>query len=325
MGSQLNASDRSVLAHLLELKFSKVQIARHLGVHRATVFRELARNSGPMGYLAQEAQQRTDARRWVWRKRKMDDAATREYVCHRLQQKWSPDQIAGRLRLDSPRNRRSWVSRQTVYSWIQQQQARGIPCWRECLRFGKTRRRRENQGSLPGAASIDGRPRIVDLRYRYGDWEGDTIISRGHCGGLLSLVERKSGYTLLERVDDLRAATVREAIEHQLAPLPSSLRRTATFDNGKEFAEHERFGEALDMQIYFAKPYCAWQRGSNENTNGLVRQYWPKGSDLTAESHRAVAAVGSQLNNRPRKRLGYRTPREVLQEYAARRSVAFDI
>lgn len=323
MGKQLNASDRTVLAHLLQLKLSKVQIARELGVHRSTVFRELKRNTGPIGYVAEEAQSRTEVRRWVWRKRKMDNAATREYVCRRLQEQWSPDQIEGRLRREFPRNRQSWVSRQTVYAWIHRQSTR---CWRECLRFGKARRRRPgNQGHLPGAVSIDGRPRVIDLRRRFGDWEGDTIVSRGRRGGLVSLVERKSGYTMLARVDDLRATTVREALERQLAPLPSLLRRTATFDNGKEFAEHEHLAEAVDMQIYFAKPYCAWQRGSNENTNGLIRQYWPKGSDLTAESHRGVAAVGSLLNDRPRKRLGYQTPREVLAKHLARRGVAFVI
>jgi len=322
MGKQLTASDRSVLAHLLELKFSKVQIARRLGVHRSTVFRELQRNSGPIGYIPEEAQSRTDVRRWIWRKRKMDDAATREYVCRHLEEQWSPDQIAGRLRREFPRNRRSWVSRQTVYAWIHRHRDEG---WRECLRFGKARRRARNQGHLPGAVSIDGRPRVVDLRRRFGDWEGDTILSRGRHGGVVSLVERKSGYTLLARIDDLRAPTVREAMQRQLAPLPSSLRRTATFDNGREFAEHERLAEAVGIQIYFAKPYCAWQRGSNENTNGLLRQYWPKGYDLTAESHREVAAVGSLLNDRPRKRLGYRTPREVLAKHLARRGVAFVI
>jgi IS30 family transposase len=148
-------------------------------------------------------------------------------------------------------------------------------------------------------------------------------VSRGRRGGLVSLVERKSGYTFLERVDDLKSETVCEAIEEKLAPLPNSLRRTATFDNGKEFAEHERLAEAVAIDVYFARPYCAWQRGTNENTNGLVRQYWPKGTDLTAESRRAVTAVESMLNDRPRKRLGYKTPREVLTDVARRYGAAF--
>jgi IS30 family transposase len=171
--------------------------------------------------------------------------------------------------------------------------------------------------------SIAGRPRVVDARRRFGDWEGDTLVSRSRHGGLVSLVERKSGYTLLARVKDLRAPTVRRAAQQRLAALPQHLRRTMTFDNGKEFAEHEALAAATGMSVYFAQPYCAWQRGTNENTNGLVRQYLPKGTDLTAYSHHEVAAIQSSLNDRPRKRLGYLTPREVLAKNAAHHGVAF--
>src|SRR5262245_7437032 len=193
---------------------------------------------------------------------------------------------------------------------------------RQFLRFGRPRRKRPDHGRLPGAAPINDRPLIVDLRRRYGDWEGDTIVSRGRRGGLLSLVERKSGYTLLARIENLCAATVRRAAQQHLAPLLAHLRRTMTFDNGKEFAEHEDLAAAAGMSIFFARPYCAWQRGTNEHTNGLVRQYLPKGTDLTAYSHREVAAIQSSLNDRPRKRLGYLTPREVLTHNAARHGVA---
>ena len=170
-----------------------------------------------------------------------------------------------------------------------------------------------------------GAPAVVASRRRFGDWEGDTIVGRAHRGGLLSLVERKSGFTLLARVNDRRAATVRAAAEERLAALPEALCRTVTFDNGKEFAEHEQLSTATGIDIYFAHPYAAWQRGTNEHTNGLVRQYTPKGTDFTATSHRAVAAIQSSLNDRPRKRLDYRTPREVLQLWAHRRDVAFGI
>lgn len=323
MYEQLKRDDRAVLAHLVRLKLPQAQIAQQLGVHRTTVYRELKRNSGPAGYQAEEAQQRTDTRRWAWRTRKMNDAETREYVCRRLGRQWSPDQIAGRARLDFPRNPERRVSRQTIYAWINQQRDGGRFEWRECLRFGKPRPKRpENEGRLPGAVSIAGRPRVVDLRRRFGDWEGDTIVGRDRRGGLVSLVERKSGYTLLRRVDDLKADTVRDALRRKLAPLPDPLRRTATFDNGKEFAEHQRLAAAVGMKMYFAEPYSAWQRGTNENTNGLVRQYWPKGSDLAAETHRAVTTVQALLNDRPRKRLGYKTPREVLTAVAKRYGVA---
>jgi IS30 family transposase len=276
--------------------------------------------------VPEEAQQRTDVRRWVNRRRKMRDPKTLQYVCQRLKRFWSPDQIAGRSRRDFRRQSRRQISRQTIYDWIRNQPTEERRTWRECLRFGvRRRRRREDAGRLPNAVRIDGRPAIVASRRRYGDWEGDTIVGRGRVGGLFSFVERKSGFTLLARVADRRAATVRAAAEQRLVALPPSLLRTATFDNGKEFAEHERLSATTGLTIYFAQPYAAWQRGTNENTNGLVRQYVPKGTDLKATSHHAVAAIETSLNDRPRKRLGYRTPREVLNQYTARRRVAFDL
>jgi IS30 family transposase len=140
---------------------------------------------------------------------------------------------------------------------------------------------------------------------------------------MASVVERKSGYTLLASVSDLKAPSVRQALQAKLAPLPALLRHTITFDNGKEFAEHEQLAAVTGLDVYFAKPYCAWQRGTNENTNGLLRQYWPKGTDFREVGHRVVADVQSSLNDRPRKRLGYRTPREVLAALCAQRRVAF--
>jgi transposase, IS30 family len=323
MHKQFTESDRAVLAQLLALHVSKTEIAARLKKDRSSIYRELGRNSGPLGYLPIEAQQRALARRRLLPRRpaKLSDSRVQEYVEQGLEQCWSPDQIAGRSRHKFPRHPQRQLSRQTIYNWIERSQQRAE--WRALLRFGQRRRKRPENGRLPGGVSIEGRPCVVDSRRRFGDWEGDTIVGRGHRGGLVSLVERKSGYTLLVRVDDRRAATVRHAAQQHLAELPKHLRRTLTFDNGKEFAEHEALATATGMHIYFAQPYCAWQRGTNENTNGLVRQYLPKGTDLTAYSHREVAAIQSSLNDRPRKRLGYLTPREVLTQNAARHGVAF--
>jgi IS30 family transposase len=323
MSQQFTESDRAVLEQLLALGVSKKEIATRLKKHRTSIDRELARNSGPLGYVAIEAQQRANARRRLPRRAaKLSDPRVREYVERGLEQCWSPDQIAGRARRDFPRDRQRQLSRQTIYAWINQPQQR--ESWRPLLRLSRRRKRRESSG-LPGGVSIAGRPRIVDQRRRFGDWEGDTIVGQGHRGGLVSLVERKSGYTLLARVDNRRAATVRCAAQQRLAALPPHLRRTMTFDNGKEFAEHEALAVATGMKIYFAEPYCSWQRGTNENTNGLVREFLPKGTDLTAYSHHEVAAIESSLNDRPRKRLGYLTPREVLTKNAARHGVAFGV
>jgi IS30 family transposase len=325
MHKQFTESDRAVLAQLLALKVPKAEIAARLQKDRSAIYRELRRNSGPLGYLPIEAHQRAQARRrCVPRRRlKLSDPRVREYVERGLEQCWSPDQIAGRSRREFSRNQERQLSRQTIYNWIESSRQRDQ--WRSLLRFGQKRRKRAENGRLPGAVSIEGRPRVVDARRRFGDWEGDTIVGRGHRGGLLSLVERKSGYTLLACLQDRRAATVRQAAQQRLADLPRHLRRTMTFDNGKEFAEHEALAAATGMGVYFAKPYCAWQRGTNENTNGLVRQYLPKGTDLTAYGHHDVAAIQSSLNERPRKRLGYLTPREVLTNNAARHRVAFRV
>lgn len=321
MSQQFTESDRAVLAQLLALNVPKKEIATRLHKDRSSVYRELKRNSGPIGYIPIEAQQRADVRRRLARRpAKLSDPRVREYVERGLEQCWSPDQIAGRSRRDFPRDAQRQLSRQTIYDWIDQPQQRET--WRPLLRLSQ-RRKRPESSRLPSGVSIAGRPRVVDERRRFGDWEGDTIVGRGHRGGLVSLVERKSGYTLLARVDDRRATTVRCAAQQQLAALPQYLRRTLTFDNGKEFAEHEALAAATGMEIYFAQPYCSWQRGTNENTNGLVRQYLPKGTDLTAYSHREVAAIQNSLNDRPRKRLGYLTPREVLTQNADRHGVAF--
>jgi IS30 family transposase len=322
MHKQLTEADRAVLSQLLSLNYTKTAIAKRLGVHRSTIFRELKRNAGPRGYDPREAQGRTDIRRWCGRTPKMRNAEILAYVQERLRQQWSPDQIAGRSQTDFPRDPKRRISRQTIYTWIDREKCNGDPQWRDCLRFGKPRRRRP-EGRLRGPVSIEGRPHVADVRRRYGDWEGDTIVGLDRRGGLVSLVERKSGYTLLKRVDDLKSRTVCDALTQALKKLDPLLRRTATFDNGSEFAQHESVAQATGVNIYFARPYAAWQRGTNENTNGLVRQYFPKKHDLAAESHQAVAAVEKLLNDRPRRRLGYQTPGEVITQHLKRYGVAF--
>ena len=274
--------------------------------------RELRRNRSPNGYWASAAQVKADARRsdrpWTC---KMERPEVASYVRERLRQRWSPDEIAGRSRDDFPRDSRRRVSRQTIYTWIHSHPATAY--WRRYLRrLGRVRRRGENRGQLPACVSIEGRPAVVDRRTRYGDWEGDTVVGRGHRSGAVTLVDRKSGYLLLSKVRDRQAATVREAMTQLFQPLPARLRKTLTLDNGKEFAEHEQLAATTALRVYFAKPYCAWQRGTNENTNGLVRQFFPKGSDMAHVPAKQFEKVQHLLNNRPRRRLGYRTPLEIL-------------
>ncbi len=321
MSSQLTAQDREVVAQMRFAGASPSRIARALGRDRSCISRELKRNGGAGGYSAVAAQARCEARRRQPRKKKMDRPEISEAVRAGLAKCWSPDQIAGRLRRDSPKDKRRWISHQTIYTWIRTDEHREH--WESFLRRGGKRRpRNDRRGKLPGTVSIEGRPAVVDRRNRFGDWEGDTMGGRGSRAGLLTLVERKSGYLCLARMSDRKAATVVRATRRKLDPLPAELRKTMTLDNGKEFSAHQSIGRRLGLALYHARPYCAWQRGTNENTNGLLRQFFPKGTDLAESSHHAVARIEALLNERPRKRHAYRSPRELL---AARHPVAFGI
>ena len=313
MASHLTLQEREIVAQMRHDHRKQREIAERLKRDPSTISRELRRNRGRNGYWSSSAQAMADARRshrpWIC---KMERPEVARYVRERLRLYWSPDEIAGRSRQDFPGNPRHRVSRQTIYTWIYTQQAAGASWLRYLRRLGRMRRRSENRGRLPACVSIKGRPAVVDRRARYGDWEGDTVVGRWHQGGAVTLVDRKSGYLLLGKVPDRHASTVHEAIKELFQPMPASLRRTLTLDNGKEFAEHESLAAEIALQVYFAEPYCAWQRGTNENTNGLVRQFFPKGSDMAHVPVQRFEKVQHLLNNRPRKRLGYRTPHEIL-------------
>ena len=315
MAHHLTFEERELLYRLKQKGKSTPQIADLLGRDRSTIYRELKRNAGRRGYRPKQAQRLADERRVACRRtHKLDDPELHEYVCQRLEMRWSPDQIAGRGRRDFARQPGQWVSRQTIYNWIDAK----APQWQAWLRRGG--RPPEKRGKLRDCVRIDGRPDVINCRRRYGDWEGDTIVGKGRRNALVTMVERKSGLARIGRVDDLKASTTRRVAQRRLRDLPAALRRSMTFDNGKEFAEHQQLGKSLGMAVYFAQPYRSWQRGTNENTNGLLRQFFPKGTDFAQISHQEVACVEKLLNERPRKRLGYRTPNEVL----AKRLVAIE-
>jgi IS30 family transposase len=287
------------------------KIAQLMGRHPSTISRELRRNRGQRGYRPQQAQRLADARRQACRRSaKLDDPIVHDHVEQKLTQLWSPDQIAGRLRAKHPRDPQRWVSRQTIYNWI----TRRAPHWKAQLRRGG--RPVERRGKLRDVVRIDGRPEIINRRRRYGDWEGDTLVGKGRRSALVTLVERKSGYTRIGRADDLTAPSTARVTRRRLQNLPVGWRRSITFDNGKEFADHHQIARQLGVDIYFALPYRSWQRGTNENTNGLLRQFFPKGTDFSQISHRVVARAEDQLNERPRKRLGYQTPAEVFARHS---------
>lgn len=307
MASHLTFEERRILYRLKKKGKSKTEIAELMGRHRSTIGRELSRNTGQRGYRPKQAQRLTDERRLASRRpHKMARPEVHQYVQDRLKQYWSPDQIAGRASRDFPRAPVRWLSRQTIYDWINHQ----APEWRAMLRRGG--RPPEKRGKLTDCVRIDGRPEVINRRRRYGDWEGDTIVGQGRRSALVTLVERKSGFLRMGRVDSMKSNVTMRATNRHMKGLPVCLRRSMTFDNGKEFAEHRKLTRGLGLQVYFTDAYASWQRGTNENTNGLLRQYFPKGTDFTQVSHHEVARVQQSLNERPRRRLGYRTPQEIL-------------
>ena len=307
MASHLTFEERGFLYRSKKKGKSNTEIAELMGRHPSTIGRELKRNAGQRGYRPKQAQRLADERRLASRRlHKMDDAQVHQYVEERLEKLWSPDQIAERVRDDFPRTPARWLSRQTIYDWINEH----APDWHSLLRRGG--RPPEKRGKLTDCVRIDGRPDVINRRRRYGDWEGDTIVGKGRRSALVTLVERKTGYARIGRVDSMKSDMTMRVAKRRMKDLPPSLRRSVTFDNGKEFAEHQKLTRSLGLDVYFTDAYASWQRGTNENTNGLLRQYFPKGTDFTQVSHREVARVEQLINERPRRRLDYRSPVEVL-------------
>ncbi len=309
MASHLTFQEREILYRLNRAKRPKAEIAEVLGRDRSTIYRELDRNTGGRGYRPKQAQHKTDERRLRCRREpKMKNPALAKYVKTSLKKKWSPDEISGRSRRAFPRQPDRQVSHQTIYNWLVAE----APELCIHLRRGHRRSQPETRGKLTGCVSIEGRPKVVNSKRRYGDWEGDTVVSPGRRSGVVTMVERKSKYLRVRKTADLKSATTMRAVCRGMRDLPENLRHTMTLDNGKEFAQHERLTDKLGLAVYFARPYASWQRGLNENTNGLLRQFFPKGTDFARISHREVARAEKLLNERPRKSLGYKTPSEVI-------------
>lgn len=320
--TQLTREERYVIAHLKVFKLSLREIARRLNRHHSTISRELKRNGPdyPGGVYWYDVshpralERRTRARHH----RRRNNRALYDYVAQRLRARWSPECIAGRLALDYPREPAMRVSAETIYRWVFRDAQAGGELYR-CLCLAHKRRRKQRRygslrGLIPGRVSIAERPAVVEARKRFGDWEGDTVYGRRTRICLLTQVERKSRYLLAAKILDRRAQSVAACKIAQFSALPKHWRRTLTLDNGKEFAAFQQVEQATGLRVFFADPYCAWQRGANENTNGLLRRYFPKGTDFSQVADDALAFVVHALNNRPRKCLGYRTPFEIVHK-----------
>jgi IS30 family transposase len=300
--------ERKRLSELRAANYSRRQIARALLRAKSTISREIRRNRHGCLYCpvlaTQKALERRRHRKLV---RKMDRPQIAEIVQRGLKEYHSPDQIAGRMKrtIADPRER---ISATTIYRWIHAQ-SRGT--WDRYLRrYGQPRRGRK-PSEIPGAVPIDGRPAEAEQRAACGHWEGDTVWGGKRPGGLIALVDRKSRFVLATVSKDRTARRVRLKVQKLLEPLPPQQRRSVTFDNGKEFAEHKLLTARVQIPVFFARPYSPWQRGTCENTNGLLRQFFPKGTSLQNVSPRRVAHVTRLLNHRPRKSLDYLTPSEV--------------
>ncbi len=309
---QLTQEQRYHIAALKKAGFSRTDIAQEIGVHKSTITRELRRNTGQRGYRPQQAHTMATTRQQNRARATHIAAETWALVETHLRQEWSPEQISGWLQCQH----QGGVSHERIYQYVYDDKRAGGTLHGH-LRCQKQRRKRygshDRRGQLANRRCISERPALVDSRTRLGDWEADTIVGKGHQQAIVSLTERKSKLTLLAKVEHATAEAVEAAIARLLLPLAPRV-HTITSDNGREFAGHQHLAAKLEADFYFAHPYASWERGLNENTNGLVRQYFPKGSDFTAITEEAVEEVMQRLNHRPRKTLGFTTPHQVFYE-----------
>lgn len=311
--THLTEIERYQIQSLLDAGISLTAIASQLERHKSTISREVARNRGVRKYSARGAhvlaRRRCANRENV---RRIEPAIWHD-VETRLAQDWSPEQIAGRLQEDQL----GQVSHEAIYRYVYRDKRRGGDLHRH-LRCQKSKRRRygagyDRRGRLHDKRTISERPAVVEERVRIGDWEGDTVLGKRGMKALVTLVDRVSRYTLIGKVERRSAPAVRELIVALLHPW-ESVSHTLTCDNGKEFAEHRAIEDKLGMACYFADPYASWQRGTNEQTNGLIRQYVPKSTDLDTVTDEDVVQIMNKLNHRPRKVLNWKTPHEVMMQ-----------
>jgi IS30 family transposase len=303
----LSQAERYQISALMKAGQNLQAIARILGRHKSTISREVLRNSGLRGYRPRQADLLSQERAQSSRNAFQIDPSTRDQVAEHLKLQWSPEQIAAFLP----------VSHETIYRHVYADKAQGGSLWKH-LRCQKKRRKRyaggqDRRGQIIGRRPIAQRPASVETRSQVGHWEGDTVIGAGHKQAIVTLVERKSGFVVLAHVTRKTSDMVSQAIIAGLTPLAHRV-KTVTYDNGKEFADHAAVDKALGSTAYFADPFASWQRGSNENFNGLLRQYIPKKRPLSTVSSEELKMIQDRINHRPRKRLGFKTPYQVFHQ-----------
>ena len=306
--SQLTLEQRYIIKSMLKIEYSQTEIAQVIGVHKSTISRELIRNRGGRAYRYKQANTFAEGRK-KGKVRFRLDGSTWAYVEQLICKEWSPEQISAWMK----KNMDIAVSHEWIYKYVLKDKQTGGSLYLH-LRCKKKRKKRygsnERRGILKNRVSIDERPAVVDTRNRLGDWEADTIIGKAHKQAIVSMTERKSGLSLIYKVDRRTKENTQKAIKRLLGSISDQV-LTITSDNGKEFGDHEKIAAGLKCDFYFAHPYSSYERGTNENTNGLIRQYFPKDRDFRTITDKEIIHATKRLNNRPRKRLGYKTPNEV--------------
>lgn len=313
---QLTHDDRCQIYTLLKSGKSKSHIADFVGCHRSTIYRELQRNVGKKGYRFKQAgafastrRSKASRRQYVWTDelKFLVEAKLTDF-------QWSPEQISGWLR----RNKNLQVSPERIYQHVWEDKRQGGILYKH-LRHGKKKYNKRSgknagRGCIKDRVDISERPTIVEDKERFGDLELDTIIGAGHQGAMVSIVDRATKYTWLKILPNRKADIVTAAIIEMLQEIKAHV-HTLTFDNGKEFASHMEIAKGLNVETYFARPYCSWERGLNEHTNGLVRQYFPKKTSFAIIEHDDVVRVQHLLNHRPRQILNFKSPFEALSDH----------
>ena len=326
---QIQESERHAIALGLQQKQSITAIAKALGRSASTISREINRNAGGNGYVSRFAQQRCHKRRLHCRPQPKlhSQGALFGQVCQYLRLHWSPQQIAAHLHKLHPNEKRQQVSHESIYTCIYAQPRGELK--KElvaCLRMARAKRwprskGEDRRGQISDLLSIHVRPPEVQDRQFPGHWEGDLIKGANNASAIGTLVERTTRLVVLVKLPHPNPATaghVLQAFTDKLNAVAAPMRKTLTYDRGKEMAAHAKLSHNTGMKVYFCDPYSPWQRGSNENTNGLLRQYFPKGTDLSGYTQEQLDAVADELNGRPRMTLGWCTPLEVYAQHLAR-------
>lgn len=320
---QITPEQRIEIGILLKKEISKTEIACLLGVNRSTVHRELKRNKSKRGgYIHYYAQQQSGKRKERFQNSRKFTEKMKEFVIEKLNEEWSPEQIVGYCNS----NGIPTVSHETIYQYIYRDKKEGGNLYRKLRIASKPYRKRygkyTRRGTIPNRVSIDQRPAEVQQKLHYGHWEADTILGKDRQGAVLTLVERKSYFTLLRKLERTESRLTKKQMINALAPFKEKV-LTITSDNGHEFYEHLSIANKLQAAYYFTHPYSAWEKAINENTNGLIRQYLPKQTNLKEIPLSMLVHIENRLNNRPRKSLNWKTPLSVfIANFAPLSSVA---